>query len=378
MLSRRGHLTPVSVGQILDAQRRWGSRFGETAVAMGRLSPYAMAEGLAETQCLPFVDLVANPPDPSLSRAGDVAHYLSYRFFPWRRHGENVVVACADPSAETRAAAKRLYGPHTRIAVTSPRDVGWSVQRHFSATLSRDAVFALSRREPQLSARRIMTPVQVRCAVAAALASLIGFALAPEITGLIFVALTSAYYLGTILLRLALFRAGGWGRAAGRMVSADELAALDEAELPVYSIIVPMYREASQASHIVANLGRLDYPAAKLDIKLVLEEDDAETIAAVKAAKPDGRFEIVEVPVSQPRTKPKACNYALAFVRGAFTVIYDAEDRPEPDQLKKAIAAFRTSAPDVACFQARLNVYNAKENWLTRGIMAQTPQEMNL
>ena len=72
------------------------------------------------------------------------------------------------------------------------------------------------------------------------------------------------------------------------------------------------------------------------------------------------------MPASFLRTKPRACNYALRFIRGSCTVIYDAEDRPDPDQLKKVVAAFRVAPPDVACFQARLNVYNADDNWLTR------------
>jgi glycosyltransferase XagB len=108
-----------------------------------------------------------------------------------------------------------------------------------------------------------------------------------------------------------------------------------------------------------------DYPKKKLDIKLVLEADDGETIAAAEALKLDNRFEIIRVPVCEPRTKPKACNYALNFARGEFLVIYDAEDRPEPDQLKKAVAAFRAAPPEIACLQARLNFYNASENFLT-------------
>ena len=118
-----------------------------------------------------------------------------------------------------------------------------------------------------------------------------------------------------------------------------------------------------------------DYPAAKLDIKLILEADDAATIKAAKSCSLDGRFEILAVPPSFLRTKPKACNYALRFVRGSHVVIYDAEDEPEPDQLKKAVVAFR-QATDVAVLQARLNVYNVHDNWLTRGLMAQTPERL--
>ena len=86
-----------------------------------------------------------------------------------------------------------------------------------------------------------------------------------------------------------------------------------------------------------------------------------------------GPFEVVVVPRGEPRTKPRACNYALNFAKGSFAVIYDAEDRPERDQLRKAVATFRARPANIACLQARLNFYNAEENSLTRGIMAQTP-----
>ena len=99
----------------------------------------------------------------------------------------------------------------------------------------------------------------------------------------------------------------------------------------------------------------------------MVEEDDLETVAAAKALLDgDVPFEIIEVPPGGPRTKPKAANYALAFARGEYLVVYDAEDRPERDQLKKAVATFRASPRQTACLQARLNFYNADHNWLTK------------
>src|SRR5664279_140422 len=110
----------------------------------------------------------------------------------------------------------------------------------------------------------------------------------------------------------------------------------------------------------------MDYPRSKLDIKLVLEADDAQTIEAAKALALEATFEIIRVPHSLPKTKPKACNYAIQMARGEYLTIYDAEDKPEPDQLKKAIVAFRKGGANTACVQARLNYFNAEENWLTR------------
>jgi len=98
----------------------------------------------------------------------------------------------------------------------------------------------------------------------------------------------------------------------------------------------------------------------------VLEAGDAETIETARTLGLEGVFEVIIVPKSTPQTKPKACNFALRFARGEYLVIYDAEDRPQPDQLRKAVATFRRSPPNTACLQCRLNYYNAHENWLTR------------
>ena len=114
-----------------------------------------------------------------------------------------------------------------------------------------------------------------------------------------------------------------------------------DADSPTYSILVPLYKEPTVLPILAAALKRLDYPRSKLDIKLVLEEDDLETINAAKALGLASIFEIIRVPHSLPKTKPKACNYALRFARGRYLTIYDAEDKPDPDQLKKAIVAFR-------------------------------------
>ena len=110
----------------------------------------------------------------------------------------------------------------------------------------------------------------------------------------------------------------------------------------------------------------LDYPSAKLDVKLIFEESDHETLEYAKQIKIPDHFECVVVPDSQPRTKPKALNYAMQFARGEYVVIYDAEDQPQPDQLRKAVTAFRLAPANVACLQARLMFYNASENWLTK------------
>ncbi len=136
--------------------------------------------------------------------------------------------------------------------------------------------------------------------------------------------------------------------------------------LPVYTILVPLFREERMLDSLTKALQKIDYPKDRLDIKLIMEEDDRRTIDKADSLNLPHYFECLVIPDSHPRTKPKALNYALHFSRGDYLVIYDAEDRPEQDQLHKALQGFRTGPKNLACLQARLNIYNADANWLTR------------
>ena len=141
---------------------------------------------------------------------------------------------------------------------------------------------------------------------------------------------------------------------------------LPDNELPVYTILVPAYHEANVVAKVIEHVGALDYPMSKLQVLLLMEADDADTIAAAKAARPPDHVRFVVVPAGGPQTKPKACNVGLALAEGEFLVIYDAEDRPEPGQLREVVARFLETPEDVVCLQARLNYFNARENLLTR------------
>jgi cellulose synthase/poly-beta-1,6-N-acetylglucosamine synthase-like glycosyltransferase len=139
----------------------------------------------------------------------------------------------------------------------------------------------------------------------------------------------------------------------------------DDTAWPVYTVLLPVYREANVLPALARAISALDYPRERLDAILLVEEDDVETRAAAeRLALPWLRLLVVSV--AEPRTKPRACNAGLEAARGEFVVVFDAEDRPEPDQLKQAVRVFRRLPPAVACLQARLNYYNAGHNLLTR------------
>jgi cellulose synthase/poly-beta-1,6-N-acetylglucosamine synthase-like glycosyltransferase len=145
-----------------------------------------------------------------------------------------------------------------------------------------------------------------------------------------------------------------------------DLTRLPQGPLPFYTILVPLFREAKVLPGLVQSLDALVYPKARLEILLVLEAVDAEMQAAVLAMRLPGNFRTILVPSGAPQTKPKALNYALPFTRGEYVVVYDAEDRPEPDQLLRALTVFRHGPANLGCVQAQLNIYNPRASWLTR------------
>jgi cellulose synthase/poly-beta-1,6-N-acetylglucosamine synthase-like glycosyltransferase len=148
--------------------------------------------------------------------------------------------------------------------------------------------------------------------------------------------------------------------------SKEEIAAIDEQKLPVYTILVPVYKEKEVIKQLIENIQNLDYPQYKLDVCILLEEDDVETIEVVKSMNLPHHYTTVIVPPSEPKTKPKACNYGLIRAKGEYVVIYDAEDRPEPDQLKKVYLAFEKLPDKYVCIQSKLNYFNSNQNVLTR------------
>ena len=143
-------------------------------------------------------------------------------------------------------------------------------------------------------------------------------------------------------------------------------ARMPEDQLPDYSVLVPLYREAAILPDLVQALAAIDYPSSRLEIIIILEASDTPTLDTAARIELPPTMRVVVVPDRQPRTKPKALNYALAVARGRYIAVYDAEDIPDPQQLRKAAAAFATSDPPVHCVQARLGIYNQRQGWFTR------------
>jgi cellulose synthase/poly-beta-1,6-N-acetylglucosamine synthase-like glycosyltransferase len=191
-----------------------------------------------------------------------------------------------------------------------------------------------------------------------------GLVLEPLTTGQILIGLVTLGYVAAVVFRL-LCLAHGTAEAATLDVSDQDALAVPDDDLPVYTVLVPAYHEPEVIGQLVANLGQLDYPTDKLEVLLLLEEDDDVTITAVQNVSLPPYMRVMLVPAGGPRTKPNACNWGLLHSTGTLVTIYDAEDRPEPLQLRRAVVAFSRLPGSVVCIQAKLGYFNGSQNIIT-------------
>lgn len=269
-------------------------------------------------------------------------------------------------SLKKRVLGNREFRMRSRIT-TRQANLTNLIQRSSKALLNK-AIHGLSTAFPQRSARLVISPRQ---AVILLLVVQMLAMIAYRSHGHVLLALhlvASALYLGCIGLRLLSIPGlkRRWSAGFSRLIPGNMLA---EGQLPTYSILVAVYQEVSQIDDLVAALAQLRWPPERLEVKLVCEADDAATMTACRSAI--GRlglasFTVIVVPPSRPRTKPRALSYALPLCTGEYVVVYDAEDRPHPLQLREAHAAFRTGSPMLACLQAPLVIHNYQDGWLAQ------------
>jgi len=365
VLVERGLVTPAQLEQALILQKSWGTRLGDIVLAKGWGPRDQVYQALADHYQRVYLDMDMEPPDPALFSQEDARTYADLLTLPWGRIGDQTWVVTADPTPAVIEFVKEKFGPDSYLALSSRFDILWQIQSLAGKQFSDIAVYGLEQTDPQHSASRVFTPAQLYTLYAAVTVALF-LAIIFTVPTLVAVnAFLTLFILLTFGFKFLLAWVGSDATVDLKVTDA-EVRSLDDATLPTYTILVPMYKESAVLPILASALRAMDYPLSKLDIKLVLEEDDRETITAAKALSLEGIFEIVRVPFAALRTKPKACNFALRFARGELLTIYDAEDKPDPDQLKRVVAAFRKSSPQVVCIQARLNYYNANENWLTR------------
>lgn len=367
-LRRRGLVSAEELAEAFAEHHRTGGDIAAIVLTNGWAEQSDVYPALSELWGIPYIELGDQERDPSLAQRLGVERTLRTRVLPLRRV-EGGVIACAvdSPPGPDALRTLRLVYPGDAFAfyLARPTDLDDAVRTAFSDRLLQAATFALSRRSPDESAITVFTkPQYIAFAVLTMLfilalylfplATIVGMAVAANIA--FFVSVAFKVWVSLAGAQIEYFQP----------VTDEEVAGIRDDELPMYTVLLPVYKEANIVALLIDNLAKLDYPKDRLEILVLLEEDDDDTIAALEAANPPSYVHMLVIPDGPPKTKPKACNVGLYFARGEYCVIFDAEDRPEPDQLKKAVVAFRKGDPRLVCVQGQLNYFNVTENFLTR------------
>ncbi len=315
----------------------------------------------------PLIDVRNQEIDEVFVSQCDLLHLNSFLYLPLKEDNKGVlIVAAADPLDEKLLGFLEIkFDKKVSLVAASDLDITWMINKLRGEYYVKEAVFSLMRKDPMSSGIITFTDAQ--------LIFIFGF------IGVFFLFLTlyfvnafiffnlffSCFFLFAIVFKLYIALKGS-RYELHQAVTKEEVRAVVNSTLPVYTILLPVYKEDKLIRKLIWNLRSLDYPRGKLDVKLLIEEDDDKTLNAVRNLDFPANFETIVVPYHLPKTKPKACNYGLFFCKGKYLTIYDAEDVPDSDQLKKVVCLFRKLPKDYIVLQGALNYFNKNENLLTR------------
>ena len=355
-LLRDGALAPHMVMQALNDITQSG-RLVDVLLSRRLIRPERLYAALAKLTGLGLADLRAKPADPRLIDRLGAQFCLTHQILPWRDSGGIVVIATPYPDTLQRHYAHLIatFGPIAQVLAPAERIEAEADGSARCRTCPRGRnASARDRKLPRLSTRQAGLPWW-RMALLAVAA----------------LAMTAAVAVGADDLvrphpdrHLRMKIAAIWQSL--RPPPPEPASPAVIARLPVVSIMVALYRESDIATRLVRRLARLDYPRDLLDVILIVEEDDKLTLSALRRSDLPAWIRVVVAPRGRIKTKPRALNFGLGQCRGSIVGVYDAEDAPEADQIRKVVDRFHQRGSDVACLQGRLDFYNPSRNWLAR------------
>ena len=351
-LLRDGVVSPHHILQALSA----GGRLVNQLLAGRHVAPDQLYAALHRQTGVGLADLRSLPPDPRLIDRLGAGFCLANLILPWRDSGGITIIATAHVEAFQQHYATLIaaFGPIAH-ALAPPDRIEQALLRARGPHLARAAETLLPLGEScrAFAKAGLGTWVTLGLITALALATFQWTATALILWSALTLAFTAAMKLGALVQTL-------------RPSPPEPANPAIIARLPTVSIMVALYKESDIAARLVRRLGRLDYPRELLDILLVVEEDDKQTRTALARADLPPWMRVVVAPRGRVKTKPRALNFALTQCRGSIVGVYDAEDAPEPDQIRKVVTRFHQRGPQVACLQGVLDFYNPTRNWLSR------------
>ncbi|MGB3279334.1 MAG: glycosyltransferase [Pseudorhodobacter sp.] len=356
-LLREGLLSSDGLVTALSLQKRHHGRLCDILLTRQLISEEALYEAQARHWNVRLIDPMSKPADPRLIDKFGAANCLREGLIPWQRVGQAVVVATAYPEEFARhyKLLRGLFGP-VIMALAPASKIEAAVMKARSYQLNHAAENRVDAAESCRDWGR--EGLAVKVALGLALFSL-GLWVSSSAMALAFT------FWASLTLGLSTALRAGAVMAALRHSQPPPPSPII-ARLPTVSIMVALFNEGDIAPRLIRRLDKLDYPRNLLDILLVVEEEDHLTRDALKAVDLPPWMRVVVVPDGQLKTKPRALNFWLDLCRGSIIGVYDAEDAPEPSQIRKVVERFYQRGSDVACLQGVLDFYNPETNWLSR------------
>jgi cellulose synthase/poly-beta-1,6-N-acetylglucosamine synthase-like glycosyltransferase len=365
LLVNDGFITPADQDKINDFSSRSGLSYIKIVLNFGYISRKNYERSIINAGFV-LEEIRDQPYDQEVLSKIELKFADEHLALPLRIENNKVVTLMADPSDELFIDyIKFTYDLEPEIIVASDLDITWLSHILLGQKYVRSAVFELLNRDPNSSALTTFTTPQLIFTFGLFAAIIIGGMISFINTSIVINVILSSFFLISIVFKLFLALVGSRFELH-QAVTRQEVRDIVDDELPIYTIHLPVYKEDKLIKKLIWNLQSIDYPREKLDIKLLIEEDDDKTLNAVRNLDFPAVFEVIVVPFHMPKTKPKACNYGLHFSRGKYLTIYDAEDVPDTDQLKKVVALFNKLPENYIVIQSALNYFNRNENFLTR------------
>jgi glycosyltransferase XagB len=364
LLQETSALRADELAAALEEQQRSGGRLGEILVAYGVVPEATLTSALARQLGVPTLQRGAEP--VALLAAEDARCWRAVALDDGGG-GDAVAVAVADPTTEVLANIRASLGRPIEPKLCDDGTLDELLNCVYADVDADEVTRVLRDQAPELSAfRTSLSRPQAFLAGGLAFAVVFGGVEDRMLTATVLVAIATAFFVASTGFR---FYAAWRGCRPGATVEppAEELAAMDGRSLPVYTILLPLYKEKpSTIRALFGALSRMDYPKHKLDGLLLIEADDDHTRRAIEEVGRPAWMRVLPLPPGTPRTKPRAMGIGLRYAKGSVLTVYDAEDKPDPAQLKKAVWGFQTADESLACLQAKLGYYNPRQNLLTR------------
>ncbi|MEO7212073.1 glycosyltransferase [Mucilaginibacter sp.] len=365
LLINDGFITATDRGKIDSYSSESGLSFIKIALTLGYISRKNYERSLNNAG-IDFAQIREMEYDQAVLDKIDLAFANERLALPLRIENGKVVTVMANPDDELfKDFIRFTYDMEPHIIIASDLDIIWLSNKLIGEKYLKSSVFELMKRDPDSSAVVTFSSAQLVFIFVLIALVAVGMVLSFKNTSIIINVIISSFFLVAIIFKLFLALVGSRFELH-QAVTKEELKLVFDDELPIYTILLPVYKEDKLIKKLIWNLQAIDYPRHKLDVKLLIEEDDDKTLNAVRNLDFPAIFEVIVVPYHMPKTKPKACNYGLHFARGKYLTIYDAEDIPDTDQLKKVVSLFGKLPSEYICIQSALNYFNRNENFLTR------------